>query len=136
MGCDIAIASPKGYEVEEEAVNAAKEAAAVSGAKITLTENPQEAVRDADVIYSDVFTSMGQEEETQQRLNVFAPYQVNASLVSLAKPDYTFCIACPRIGKKRSRPRLSTARTLRYFSRRKTGFTRKSAPESSSLQTG
>ncbi|MCG1016507.1 MULTISPECIES: ornithine carbamoyltransferase [Bacillus amyloliquefaciens group] len=95
MGCDIAVASPKGYEVEEEAVNAAKEAAAVSGAKVTLTENPQEAVQDADVIYSDVFTSMGQEEETQQRLNVFAPYQVNASLVSLAKPDYTFLHCLP-----------------------------------------
>ncbi|OBA09169.1 ornithine carbamoyltransferase [Bacillus subtilis] len=95
MGCDISIASPKGYEVLDEAVEAAKSAALQTGASITLTADPIEAVKDADVIYSDVFTSMGQEAEEQERLAVFAPYQVNAGLVSHAKPDYTFLHCLP-----------------------------------------
>ncbi|QJC88094.1 ornithine carbamoyltransferase [Bacillus inaquosorum] len=95
MGCDISIASPKGYEVLDEAVEAATSAALQSGASITLTADPIEAVKDADVIYSDVFTSMGQEAEEQERLAVFAPYQVNGALVSHAKPDYTFLHCLP-----------------------------------------
>ncbi|AEP86081.1 ornithine carbamoyltransferase [Bacillus spizizenii] len=95
MGCDISIASPKGYEVLDEAVEAAKSAALQSGASITLTADPVEAVKEADVIYSDVFTSMGQEAEEQERLAVFAPYQVNTALVSHAKPDYTFLHCLP-----------------------------------------
>ncbi|CAM4377553.1 MULTISPECIES: ornithine carbamoyltransferase [Bacillus] len=95
MGCDISIASPKGYEVLDEAAEAAKTYALQSGSSITLTDDPIEAVKDADVIYSDVFTSMGQEAEEQERLAVFAPYQVNASLVSHAKPDYTFLHCLP-----------------------------------------
>lgn len=95
MGCDISIASPKGYEVLDEAAEAAKTYALQSGSSITLTDDPIEAVKDADVIYSDVFTSMGQEAEEQERLAVFAPYQVNAALVSHAKPDYTFLHCLP-----------------------------------------
>ncbi len=95
MGCDISIASPEGYEVLDEAAEAAKASALQSGASITLTADPIEAVKHADVIYSDVFTSMGQEAEEQERLAVFAPYQVNASLVSHAKPDYTFLHCLP-----------------------------------------
>lgn len=95
MGCDISIASPEGYEVLDEAAEAAKAAALQSGASITLTADPIEAVKNADVIYSDVFTSMGQEAEEQERLSVFSPYQVNASLVSHAKPDYTFLHCLP-----------------------------------------
>ncbi|MCY8808956.1 ornithine carbamoyltransferase [Bacillus atrophaeus] len=95
MGCDVSIASPKGYEVLDEAVNAAKEYAGVSGSSITLTADPVEAAKGADVIYSDVFTSMGQEAEANERLTVFTPYQVNASLVKHAKPDYTFLHCLP-----------------------------------------
>ncbi|MCG8395792.1 ornithine carbamoyltransferase [Bacillus atrophaeus] len=95
MGCDVTIASPKGYEVLDEAANAAKKYAGVSGSSVTLTADPVEAVKGADVIYSDVFTSMGQEAETNERLTVFAPYQVNASLVKHAKPDYTFLHCLP-----------------------------------------
>ncbi|GED02190.1 ornithine carbamoyltransferase [Bacillus atrophaeus] len=95
MGCDVSIASPKGYEVLDEAVNAAKEYAGVSGSSITLTADPVEAAKGADVIYSDVYTSMGQEAETNERLTVFTPYQVNASLVKHAKPDYTFLHCLP-----------------------------------------
>ncbi|MFK3893133.1 ornithine carbamoyltransferase [Bacillus subtilis] len=95
MGCDISIASPKGYEVLDEAAEAAKTYALQSGSSITLTDDPIEAVKDADVIYSDVFTSMGQEAEEQERLAVFAPYQVNGALVSHAKPDYTFLHCLP-----------------------------------------
>lgn len=95
MGCDISIASPKGYEVLDEAAEAAKTYALQSGSSITLTDDPIEAVKDTDVIYSDVFTSMGQEAEEQERLAVFAPYQVNGALVSHAKPDYTFLHCLP-----------------------------------------
>ncbi|MBU8592294.1 ornithine carbamoyltransferase [Bacillus subtilis] len=95
MGCDISIASPKGYEVLDEAAEAAKTYALQSGSSVTLTDDPIEAVKDADVIYSDVFTSMGQEAEEQERLAVFAPYQVNGALVSHAKPDYTFLHCLP-----------------------------------------
>lgn len=95
MGCDISIASPKGYEVLDEAAEAAKTYALQSGSSITLTDDPIEAVKDADVIYSDVFTSMGQEAEEQERLAVFGPYQVNGALVSHAKPDYTFLHCLP-----------------------------------------
>jgi ornithine carbamoyltransferase len=60
-----------------------------TGSTITLLRDPLEAARDADVIYTDVWTSMGQEEETEQRLKVFSPtYQINADLVSHAAPGY------------------------------------------------
>jgi len=87
VGMDVAMASPPGYELSEEVVEKGREFAAQSGSRVELTHDPFEAVRGADVIYTDVWVSMGQEAETEERLRVFPPYQVNARLVEAAKPD-------------------------------------------------
>ncbi|MFQ5575710.1 MAG: ornithine carbamoyltransferase [Anaerolineae bacterium] len=87
LGIHFTVATPPGYEIEAEYISLAQEFAAAGGADIQVLHNPVEAVTGADVIYTDVWTSMGQEKETQQRLAVFPPYQVNDELVSRAKPD-------------------------------------------------
>lgn len=87
VGAEIILATPKGYEPNPEVVKSAEEETRQSGAKITVINDPQEAARDADVIYTDVWTSMGQEKEREQRLKVLQPYQVNADLVKQAKKD-------------------------------------------------
>ncbi|WP_270573203.1 ornithine carbamoyltransferase [Bacillus glycinifermentans] len=95
VGCDITVASPEGYEPNPEVVALAKAFAEESGADITITNDAALAVQDADVVYSDVFTSMGQESETNERLSIFSPYQVNSRLVSRAKADYIFLHCLP-----------------------------------------
>jgi ornithine carbamoyltransferase len=87
VGMDIALASPEGYELSDDVVKLGQEFAAQSGSKVELGRDPAAAVRGADVIYTDVWTSMGQEEETERRLKVFPPYQVNAALVAQARPE-------------------------------------------------
>ncbi|MGA9348980.1 MAG: ornithine carbamoyltransferase [Anaerolineae bacterium] len=87
VGMDVALASPEGYELSNDVVKLGQEFAAQSGSKIELVRDPAAAVRGADVIYTDVWVSMGQEEETKRRLKDFAPYQVNAALVAQARPD-------------------------------------------------
>ncbi|WP_354673121.1 ornithine carbamoyltransferase [Capsulimonas corticalis] len=87
VGVDFTIACPKGYEPDEALWQVALGCAAETGATLTITDNVTEGVRDADAVYTDVWTSMGQEEETAERLKIFAPFQVNAELVALAKPD-------------------------------------------------
>jgi ornithine carbamoyltransferase len=87
VGMDIALASPEGYELSDDVVKLGQEFAAQSGSKIELGHDPTAAVRGADVIYTDVWASMGQEEEIERRLKVFPPYQVNAALVAQARPD-------------------------------------------------
>ncbi len=85
-GMNFSIASPAGYEISGDVVAKAKIFAARSGSILYFTHDPVEAVREADVIYTDVWTSMGQEAETHKRLEVFAPrYQINAALVSKAR---------------------------------------------------
>jgi len=84
LGANFTIASPKGYELPQKPVELAIEFAKESGSKIKLTNDPHEAVKKAQVIYTDTWTSMGQEEEEKIRLQVFPPYQVNAKLVSEA----------------------------------------------------
>jgi len=86
-GINFRIASPKGYEIKEKVFNLAREYAESSGSKIILTDDPKEAARDADVVYTDAWTSMGQEAEAQLRRKVFADYQVNSDLMALAKED-------------------------------------------------
>ncbi|MCW4644800.1 ornithine carbamoyltransferase [Bacillus safensis] len=95
LGCDIAVASPKGYEPLQEVTDTAREFAKQSGAEVTVTTDPVAAVKDADVIYSDVFTSMGQEAETEKRLAEFKEYQVNNELMSHAAKDYIFLHCLP-----------------------------------------
>ena len=80
-------ASPPGYGVKEEILNQGKAFAALSGSQIKITSDPYEAARDADVIYTDVWASMGQEAEVEKRRRAFSGYQVDNELLSLAKGD-------------------------------------------------
>jgi ornithine carbamoyltransferase len=87
LGANFSIASPEGYELNPKAVELGRRLAEKSGSRITLLRNPHEAVRGAHVIYTDTWTSMGQETEAKNREQVFPPYQVNAGLVAEAGPD-------------------------------------------------
>ena len=87
LGMDFAIASPSGYALPVSVWEIGQRFAAASGSQMLATTDPQEAVAGADVIYTDVWASMGQEAEAEERARVFAPYQVNAPLLALAKPD-------------------------------------------------
>ena len=86
LGANFTIATPEGYDLYPQALEAGKKFAAVSGSKITTMRDPHAAVHDADVIYTDTWTSMGQEAETKKREQVFPPYQVNQALVAEARP--------------------------------------------------
>lgn len=87
MGMTIALGCPSGYQPDQHVVDAARVEAAKTGAAIELGYDPHVAVKEADVIYADVWISMGREREQARRLKVLAPYQVNNRLVSRAKPD-------------------------------------------------
>ena len=87
LGANFTIASPEGYDMKPAALDLGKQIAAQTGIKIDALRDPHQAVRDAHVIYTDTWTSMGQEEETKKREAVFPPYQVNAKLVSEARKD-------------------------------------------------
>ncbi len=95
LGLNIAIASPKGYEVNKDVLKMTRAYAKQNGAKVTVTECPKEAVKGAQVIYADVWTSMGQEAETEKRLKDFKDYQINAALTKLADPNYIFLHCLP-----------------------------------------
>lgn len=95
MGMDFALAAPKGYEADSSVIQKTKEIAAKTGAVVTFTEDPNEAVKGADFIYTDVWTSMGQEKESAIRLNAFAPYQVNKALLENANTDCKFMHCLP-----------------------------------------
>ena len=94
-GMDIYVASPKGYQCSREIVEEALEDAKVSASNIVLTEDPVEAITDADVVYTDTWISMGQEDEKEERIKTFMPYQVNSSLFSKAKEDAIFIHCIP-----------------------------------------
>ncbi|TQD25244.1 ornithine carbamoyltransferase [Methanolobus vulcani] len=83
MEMEMAVACPPGYEPDEDIVELAREL----GGNITITNDPNEAVKDADILYADVWVSMGDEDEREQRLKDLAPYQINTELVEQAKPD-------------------------------------------------
>jgi len=86
-GMNFRIASPPGYRVQERILHLAQGYALDSGAEIFGTEEPRLAVSGADVVYTDVWTSMGQEAEADRRRQAFASYQVNSELLALAKED-------------------------------------------------
>ncbi|HEY8350066.1 MAG TPA: ornithine carbamoyltransferase [Clostridiales bacterium] len=94
-GMDISVASPRGYECDATIIEQAKHAAKKSGSKVVLTEDPEEAIKDADVVYTDTWISMGQEAEKEIRLKVFMPYQVDKKLFSLTKEDAMFLHCLP-----------------------------------------
>jgi ornithine carbamoyltransferase len=87
LGMNFTIASPEGYDLPPKTVLQGQPAADESGASIRQLRDPHEAVRDAQVIYTDTWVSMGQEEEAKKREKVFPPYQVNAQLVAEADPS-------------------------------------------------
>jgi len=89
-GMNLRIASPAGYGINEEILNTARQYAAESGAVIFCTEEPCQAVTGADIVYTDVWTSMGQETEAEKRQQAFAGFQVNDELLSLAREDAIF----------------------------------------------
>lgn len=95
VGMDISVGCPPGYEPNKEIVEMAVQNAVYSGSKVLITDSPLKAIEDADVVYTDVWSSMGQEEESAERMKVFASYQINTSLFSLAKPDAIFLHCLP-----------------------------------------
>jgi len=94
-GINFYIASPPGYAIKDEVWQKAKSLIAQSGSQISLSDKPEQAVKDADVVYTDVWTSMGQEVESAIRRKAFARYQVDARLLSLAKKDAIFMHPLP-----------------------------------------
>ncbi len=95
VGLDLVIASPSGYMPQKEIVDNAMANAKYMGSKIEIMEDPVAAVKDADIIYTDVWASMGQESEAQERRNHFMKYQINPELVANAKDDYLFMHCLP-----------------------------------------
>src|SRR5512140_553189 len=87
LGWNFTIANPADYDINPQAIDVAKEIAKGTGSKLTFLRDVHEAVKGAHVIYTDTWTSMGQEEETAKREKVFPPYQVNAQLVGEADKD-------------------------------------------------
>jgi len=96
FGLNMGIASPKGYEPKKQILKKAQKEAKNSGSKIELTLDPKKAVKDADIIYTDTFVSMGLEAERKKRLKIFLPkYQVTPKLFEYAKKDCIFMHCLP-----------------------------------------
>jgi ornithine carbamoyltransferase len=89
-GMNFSIASPRGYQVNEQIKTKAQQYALENGAKLFFLDDPREAVTGADVVYTDVWTSMGQEAEAEKRRAAFAGFQVNQKLLALAHEDAVF----------------------------------------------
>jgi ornithine carbamoyltransferase len=94
-GLDVAIACPPDYQPNPEILGAAQAAALRTGARLTVTDDPHVAVSQADVVYADVWTSMGEEAERERRLRDLGPYQVSEPLMALARPDALFLHCLP-----------------------------------------
>jgi ornithine carbamoyltransferase len=95
LGSSIRVATPPGYAPEADIVDAAREIAGQTGGEIQLLTDPHEAVRGADAIYTDAWTSMGQEREEDERARIFPPYQVNSELMAEAAPHAVFMHCLP-----------------------------------------
>ncbi|MEM3403711.1 MAG: ornithine carbamoyltransferase [Nitrososphaeria archaeon] len=96
VGIDIYVGCPKNYKPNQDAIDFALKIASKTKSKIIITEDPNEAVSGADVIYTDTFISMGVEKEREERLKIFLPkYQVNQKLIEKAKSDYIFMHCLP-----------------------------------------
>ena len=95
VGMHISIASPSGYKPNADIVNNAKKNAKYMGSKVEILDDPVKAVKNADIVYTDVWASMGQESEAAERRKKFMRYQVNPKLVKNAKDDYLFMHCLP-----------------------------------------
>ncbi len=94
-GMNFRVASPRGYKIDEGVLHLARRYAAESNAGIVCTEDPRIAASGADVVYTDTWVSMGQEEEAEKRRKAFEGYQVNSKLMSLAKKEAIFMHCLP-----------------------------------------
>ena len=95
LGVNVAVATPKGYEPKTDVIEWATREGRKTGATCLITNDPVEAVKDADAVYTDVWASMGQEAEAEARKRVFRPYQVNETLMARAKSDAIFMHCLP-----------------------------------------
>ncbi len=95
MGMDFAMAAPDEFQPDAQVVKWTKEDAAATGAKILISTDPIEAIKDADIVYTDVWASMGQETEHAARVKKFAAYEIDSKLVAHAKKDYLFMHCLP-----------------------------------------
>lgn len=95
LGLHVSIGCPKGYEPDPQVLQWAQENSNTSGSQILITQDPREAIQGANVVYTDVWASMGQEKEAQDRIRIFTPYQVNGSLFRLAHDDAIFLHCLP-----------------------------------------
>ncbi len=95
LGAHVAVASPPELWPQETYVSLAREKAQASGGSVQVTSDPREAVTDADVVYTDVWVSMGREDDRQERTSTLVPYRVSADLVALAKPEFVFMHCLP-----------------------------------------
>jgi len=95
VGMDISLAAPVDYQPQEEVVNLAEKLAEQNSSQLEITTDPISAAKEADVIYTDVWASMGQEGEAEERKEIFADYQVNAQLLEPAKKDVIFMHCLP-----------------------------------------
>ena len=95
MGMNITLGCPKGYEPDPKVVSQAKEEAKRAGCEAKVVQDPKEAVKGANVIYTDVWASMGKEKDREERVKILKPYQVNPELVKGAKEDYIFMHCLP-----------------------------------------
>ncbi len=94
-GMHLTIASPRGYEPTASVFMQARADALPTGAELSVVQDPADAVKDADAVYTDVWASMGQESEADDRKNIFAGYQVNPFLMALARPEAVFMHCLP-----------------------------------------
>jgi len=97
LGLDIRVAHPEGYGPKEDIIKNAMDFASTTGGSIMITNDPIEAVENADVVYTDIWASMGQKDEAEERRKIFVPYQVNEELAKHAKKDYIFLHCLPAI---------------------------------------
>ncbi len=95
LGFELRVATPEGYEVDQDILNDALQFAKISGAKITITNDPKEAVEGATVVTTDTWVSMGQEEEKEQRIKDFDGFIVDKNLMNLADPKAIFLHCLP-----------------------------------------
>ncbi len=95
VGMDVAVASPEGYQVKPHYAGLARQDAAAAGTKIELTEDPQAAVAGASAVYTDVWASMGQEGEAEERRRAFHGFLVDEALMQRARPDAVFLHCLP-----------------------------------------
>ena len=95
VGMDISIATPDKYKCDETVMGNALKIAAETGSKVEFTNNPKQAMENADAVYTDTWVSMGMEAEKQQRIKDFAGFEVNRELMDIAKPDAMFLHCLP-----------------------------------------